>query len=65
MTLEITLTHKGYFYKAWLNGERISEDRVYEIIGNPTPGFRLEHTIDRFKKTNTVYELKVWEQDVS
>jgi len=57
MKLKITLTHKGQFYKAWLNDSRITEDELYNLLGG--------RSIDDAKESGEFDSVEVNEIDVS
>jgi hypothetical protein len=57
MKLKITLTHKGQFYKAWLNDSRITEDELYNLLGGVS--------IDDAKEIGEFDSVEVNEIDVS
>ena len=64
--LEVIVTHLGGFYKACLKGVEITKEKLFEIIGvNDPTGFRLDHHVHEFQKTDNCYQIKVSEINVS
>jgi len=61
--LEVTITNYGFFYKAKLNGVKITKEELFEITGEPSRGMRLDAYLDEFKHVN--YHISQSEKDVS
>ena len=65
-TLDVTHTNFGYFYKAKLNGEAITKDQLFKLLGiEEYTGFRLEYHVTQFEKNNPNYNVEIWEMDVT
>jgi hypothetical protein len=62
MKLQITLTHTGRFYKAWLNDSRITEDELYNR--SDYKGGDLETHLREFGRMS-IYDVELNEIDVS
>lgn len=64
--LEVTTTHRGGFYKAKLNGERITREELFTLIGiERLSGYRLEKYLYEFRDSTSNYEVDVSEIDIS
>lgn len=64
--LEVTQTHKGGFYKAYLNGERINKETLFKLIQEPlNSGVTLEGLMQKFGENNPSYEILTNEVDIS
>lgn len=63
--LDVTVDHTGGFIKAFVDGERISQDEFYTLIGiKALNGARVEYYLDKFKLNHQEFEIDVWEKDV-
>ena len=64
--LDVTHTNFGCFYKAKLDGERISKEQLFDILGIKNQGgFRLEYHLNNLQKRSNDYIIKIWEMDVT
>lgn len=64
--LRVTQTHRGGFYKAFLNGERISKWSLFDLMGmEGFSGRTLEWHVAAFGLRNIGWDVDCDEMDVS
>lgn len=64
--LKIKVNTKGIFYKAWLDGEPITKEHLFKILGlDKKHKMRLEYHLFEFEKTNDTYDIEFIEVDLT
>lgn len=64
-SLEVMVTHFGDFYKAELDGEPLTRQELFKLLGiDDLAGFRLELYLTNFEKNNNGYVVNVFEINV-
>lgn len=63
--LKVTINNFGYFYKAELEGERITKEELYKVLKLPNyHSMSLEFHLNEFRKHSKDFDVDVWEMDV-
>ena len=66
-TLSVDITNFGKFYKAKLDGQILTKEQLYTLIGiNDLAGFSLEKYVSDFEESNIeTFDVEIWPMDVS